>query len=309
MDWQNRLPIHIIAECRLRVFLMVESLKIVKILNNNAAVCSDGTGTEKIVMGRGLAFQQKTGSIIDTNRIEKIFTLHNKETSSHFQEIIQNIPVEHILLAERIISHAKQICKKELHDSIYITLSDHISASLYRAKQNIELKNPLAPSIKRLYHEEYRIAEDALQIIADSVGVQFPEDEAAFLTMHFINAELGAENRQINKIVTTTEKAAGIVLQYLEQDIDDESLSWQRFVTHMSFLIQRLLAGKDYSDKSETPIFDMLVQTYPAAYECTKALKSFLENEFQCIIGKEEQSYLTIHISKLQNEFGIPVSK
>lgn len=71
MDWQNRLPIHIIAECRLRVFLMAESLKIVKILNNNAAVCSDGTGTEKIVMGRGLAFQQKTGSIIDTNRIEK----------------------------------------------------------------------------------------------------------------------------------------------------------------------------------------------------------------------------------------------
>ena len=146
MDWQNRLPIHIIAECRLRVFLMAESLKIVKILNNNVAVCSDGTGTEKIVMGRGLAFQQKTGSIIDTNRIEKIFTLHNKETSSHFQEIIQNIPVEHILLAERIISHAKQICKKELHDSIYITLSDHISASLYRAKQNIELKNPAAIS-------------------------------------------------------------------------------------------------------------------------------------------------------------------
>ena len=283
---------------------MSEYLKIIKILNNNAVVCTDNNNTEKIVMGRGLAFQQKVGSYVDNNRIEKIFTLHNRETSNHFQQIIQDIPVEHILLAEQIISHAKQVCKKELHDSIYITLTDHISAALVRVSQNMPLKNPLLPSIRRLYPEEYHLAEDALAIIRETTGVSFPEDEAAFLTMHFINAELGPINRKINFIVSIAERIAAIVVRYLEQDIDEESISWQRFITHVSFLAQRLLQGKDYSDKGDTPLFRILTETYPAAYQCATAIKNFLESEFQCTIGKEEQSYLIIHISKLQNEYG-----
>ena len=283
---------------------MKEDLKIIKILNNNAAVCVDASNEEKIVMGRGLAFQQRPGSLIDFNRIEKIFTLHNQETSNHFQQIIQDIPVEHILLAEQIISHAKQVCKKELHDSIYITLTDHISAALVRVSQNMPLKNPLLPSIRRLYPEEYHLAEDALAIIRETTGVSFPEDETAFLTMHFINAELGPNNKKINRIVSTAERVAAIVVRYLEQDIDEESISWQRFITHVSFLAQRLLQGKDYSDKGDTPLFRILTETYPAAYQCATAIKNFLESEFQCTIGKEEQSYLIIHISKLQNEYG-----
>ena len=105
-------------------------------------------------MGRGIAFQQKTGSIVDNDKIEKIFSLNNPETSSHFQQVIKEIPVEHILLAEKIISHAKKICSKELNDSIYITLSDHISTAIMRVKQNIIIKDPLLPSIKRLYSDE-----------------------------------------------------------------------------------------------------------------------------------------------------------
>ena len=81
---------------------MSEYLKIIKILNNNAVVCTDNNNTEKIVMGRGLAFQQKVGSYVDNNRIEKIFTLHNRGTSNHFQQIIQDIPVEHICLRNKL---------------------------------------------------------------------------------------------------------------------------------------------------------------------------------------------------------------
>ena len=285
-------------------------LKIVKILNNNAVVCADSLNEEKIVMGRGIAFQQKVGAIVDTTKIEKIFALHNPETRNHFQQIIQDVPTEHILLAEKIISHAKEVCQKELHDSLYITLTDHISAALVRVDQQILLKNPLLLSIKRLYPEEYHLAEDALQIIHEETGVSFPEDEAAFLTMHFINAELGPNNRKINTIVFTAEKIAGIVVQHLEKDIDEEAISWQRFVTHVSFLVQRLLQGKDYSDNGgDNSLFPILIETYPNAFNCVKDIKEFLEKEFTCVIGKEEQSYLLIHISKLQNEFGIKIPK
>lgn len=283
---------------------MNEYLKIIKILNNSAVVCTDNNNTEKIVMGRGVAFQQKVGSYVDTQRIEKIFTLHNQETSNHFQQIIRDIPVEHILLAEQIISQAKHTLKKELHDSIYITLTDHISAALQRLTQNIILKNPLLPSIKRLYPEEFDVALNALSTIKDATGIIFPEDEATFLALHFIGAELGPNSKKINSIVLATEKVANITVKYIQEDIDDESLSWQRFITHISFLIQRLLQGQDYDDKGDVPLFDIMTATYPQAFSCVLEIKSFLESEFSCIIGKEEQSYLIIHISKLQTEYG-----
>lgn len=282
-------------------------LKISKILNNNAVVCIADDNTEKIVMGRGIAFGKKAGDAIDSSRIEKVFTLHSQETSNHFQQIIQNIPVEHILLAERIISHAKQTCRKKLHDSIYITLTDHISAALMRVNEHITLKNPLLPSIRRLYPEEYQFAADALVIIKEATGVSFPEDEAAFLALHFINAELGPDNTKINAIVATAERIAAIAMQYLKRPIDEESLSWQRFVTHITFLAQRLLQRTDYSAQGDLRLFDMLAQTYPEACACAGAIKDFLETEFRCIIGKEEQSYLAVHISKLQHEYGADV--
>lgn len=281
-----------------------ECLKIVKILNNNAVVCIDcnGNGDEKIIMGKGIAFGLKVGAPINQELIEKTFTLHNSETRNHFQKIIQEIPAEHILLAEKIISHAKKVCKKELHDSIYITLTDHISTALERMSNQIYLKNPLLPSIKRLYPEEYHLAKDALDIIKESTGVSCPDDEAGFITMHFINSELGPNNKGINTIVLTAEKIVEIVSQYLEKDIDEESNYWQRFITHISFLVERLIQDKEISSKDETSIFGMLKDNYPTAYQCALSIKYFLDTEFKCNIGEEELSYLIIHISRLQKE-------
>ena len=46
-------------------------MTIVKILNNNAVVCTSKDGKETVAMGRGIAFQQKAGNILDESKIEK----------------------------------------------------------------------------------------------------------------------------------------------------------------------------------------------------------------------------------------------
>lgn len=50
-------------------------MQIYKILNNNAAVVLDDSGQEKIVMGKGICFQKKTGARIDPSVIDKTFLL------------------------------------------------------------------------------------------------------------------------------------------------------------------------------------------------------------------------------------------
>ena len=68
-------------------------MKIEKILNNNAVVTLDDKGKEIIVMGRGIAFKQKIGNILDPDTIDKTFTLSDQGVLSRFQELLSAIPM------------------------------------------------------------------------------------------------------------------------------------------------------------------------------------------------------------------------
>ena len=55
------------------------------------------------------------------------------------------------MMSERIINHAKLSLGKELSDSIYVTLPDHISAAVERYRQGLVLPNPLLWDIRQFY--------------------------------------------------------------------------------------------------------------------------------------------------------------
>jgi beta-glucoside operon transcriptional antiterminator len=277
-------------------------LKIVKILNNNAVVCTDSDGFEKIAMGRGLAFQQKPGATVDISRIEKIFVLKDEETNSRFQKFIQDIPVEDILLSEKIIAHAKQLCSKELDDSIYITLTDHLSAALERARNNITVTNPLTSAIKSFYPDEFQIGIDALDIIKKETGFTFSIDEVAFITMHFVTAELGVGTPEFSSILTFVQDISSIVKQYLAVVVDETSLSWQRFLTHLSFFAQRLMTGKEHPER-EALLYDSVSKTFPDAHDCVEQIAAYVWKNYSYIVGEDEKTYLMIHVNRLQIDF------
>ena len=172
-------------------------MKIEKILNNNVVVATDENGMETVLMGRGLAFGRKPGDEACAARIEKRFTLHSDQLQDKFQQLIASIPLPHFLMSERIINHAKIMLGKELSDSIYVTLPDHISAAISRYKEGIRLPNPLLWDIRQFYKDEYEVGLKANEIVLEETGVQFTEDEAGFIAMHFVNAQLGGDIREV----------------------------------------------------------------------------------------------------------------
>ena len=154
-------------------------MKIEKVLNNNVVVALDENGAETVLMGRGLGFGRRAGDEAPPDKVEK-----------RFQQLITSIPLPHFLMSERIINHAKIALGKELSDSIYVTLPDHISAAVNRYKEGIVLPNPLLWDIRQLYKDEFRVGLKANEIVKEETGVEFTEDEAAFIALHFVNAQL-----------------------------------------------------------------------------------------------------------------------
>lgn len=275
-------------------------MKIEKILNNNVVVTLNDQGKELIAMGRGLAFKRKIGDELQPERIEKTFTLSDESISSKFQELLSAIPMNHVLLSERIINYAKIKLGKKLSDTIYVTLPDHISGAIQRYQQNIVMKNPLLWDIKRFYRDEFAVGLKANKIVEEETGVRFLEDEAAFIALHFANAQLdgGEDISNTYRITTVMQEVSEIVKNFFNLEFDENSLAYYRFITHLKFFAQRLLNGTHYNDDVQD-LLAVVELKHKKALECVKEIKKFVADQYGYEMYDEETLYLTVHIARI----------
>lgn len=98
-----------------------------KIINNNIVSAFDEKGLEVVIMGRGIGFQMKRGQEVPAEKIEKVFRIKSQSIAEQLKELLAKMPLEQVQISNEIISYAKKTMKLKLNQSIYVTLTDHIS--------------------------------------------------------------------------------------------------------------------------------------------------------------------------------------
>ncbi|MEK3992078.1 BglG family transcription antiterminator LicT [Robertmurraya sp. FSL R5-0851] len=275
-------------------------MKIAKVYNNNVISAFNEKNEELVVMGRGLAFQKKPGDFIEEDKIEKIFALKNNDMSEKFKTLLYEVPIEYMEVTEDIIKIAKSRLGRNLNDSIYISLTDHIHFAVERNEKGYDIKNALLWEIKRFYKQEFVIGMEALKIIQEKLGVLLPEDEASFIAMHIVNAELNQEMPNVANITKVMQDILNIVKYHFKIDFDEESLNYFRFITHLKFFAQRLYT-KTYIEDDDPFLFETVREKHKAAFECTEKINEYIENQFDYSLTNNEKLYLIIHIQRVVN--------
>ena len=274
-------------------------MKIDKIINNNIVSAIEADGKEVVIMGRGLGFGMKPGKEIPEGKIEKVFRLDSQNSTDKFKELLANLPLEHIQASTEIINYAKSVLNRRLNQSIYITLTDHINFAIERFKERMVFTNPLLNEIKTFYKEEYLVGEYAVALIERRIGITLPVDEAGFIALHIVNAEYNTAMRDTIDITTLIQNVVKIVKEYFSMDLDETSLNYQRFVTHLRFLAQRIIGGEMLN--SENPEFNQLIsQMYPEEYACSLKLKDYIQVTYHHDVTEEETAYLAVHIKRIR---------
>ena len=215
----------------------MDNIIIEKVINNNIISAYEKSGAEVIVMGRGIGFKKKQGEVVPADQISKIFRIKSRTLTEQFKELLANMPLERVRISDEIISHAKDHLKLKLNQSIYVTLTDHINFAIERVSQGIEPQNALLWEIKRFYPQEFQLGIYALELIHDRLGILLPEDEAGFIALHFVNAEYGTDIRDAVKFPDQMQAIVDIVERDLGILLDESSLHYERFMTHIKFLI------------------------------------------------------------------------
>ncbi len=270
-----------------------------KILNNNVVITLDDNNEEIIVMGKGIGYQKSKGNLIDKTKVNKVFRISNKEISNKLQELLNNIPIEHMKLSSEIIEYAQIKLNKKLNESIYISLSDHTYSAIQRMKEGINVKNAILWEIKRFYKEEFEIGMKALDIIENKTGIKLPGDEAGFIAFHIVNAQLSEGHTLASDITKLIQEVLSIVRYHFRIEFHEESVFYYRFIMHLKFFAQRLLLDSAHEGEIDKELLSIIKSKYNKEFECVVKIKNFIKNQYNYILTDDELIYLTIHLAKV----------
>ena len=276
----------------------MDHIIIEKVINNNIISAYEKSGAEVIVMGRGIGFKKKQGEVVPADQISKIFRIKSRTLAEQFKELLANMPLERVRISDEIISHAKDHLKLKLNQSIYVTLTDHINFAIERVSQGIEPQNALLWEIKRFYPQEFQLGIYALELIQDRLDILLPEDEAGFIALHFVNAEYGTDIRDAVKFPDQMQAIVDIVEHDLGIMLDESSLHYERFVTHIKFLIQRIYR-KELLSSEDRELSLMMQRKYPREYECSVKVAEYIMQATGSRLSEEEIMYLSVHIRRV----------
>ncbi len=271
-----------------------------KVYNNNVVSVKGSNDDEIIVMGKGLGFQKRGGDSIDVNLIEKKFVMEDSGTTDELTRVYIDLTPEETEAVLDIIKHGQMILGTTFDTSLYIALADHIHYTLQRTREGLTMHNPLTWEVRKFFPEEYQIGRDALKIIFEKLGVLLAEDEIVSIALHFINGQKDSgileKNYQVTKIVSGI---LDIVRLYYGTVADEDSVSYNRFVTHIQYFAQRVINGV-IQGVNDNFLYEQVKLNYPEAFSCSDKIKNYIENTYDFSMSRDEQVYITIHIQRLE---------
>ncbi|WP_342321441.1 PRD domain-containing protein [Kosakonia sp. BYX6] len=269
-----------------------------QILNNNVVSAIDEHGFEVILTGRGLGFNTQSGASVNAQAIEKIFHLQDSQVSARFKDLVSEVPVEILQLTADIITLAKTHLAHKLSEGLYVTLADHLHFALQRNQSSEVLPNPLEWEVRHFYTAEYAIGRQALGMIVARTGSLLPDSEACSIALHIVNAGLNDTMGKTTQITRLIYQLQNIVKYFFSLPLDEHSLNYQRFITHLKFFAQRVIEGVVLNNDDEE-LFAMVQRRYQTTLKCVDAINEFVGKNYHHTMSNSEKLYLTVHIENV----------
>lgn len=282
--------------------------RISRVIGNNFVCAVGDDGKEIILRGLGIGFKKRAGDLVPGQQVEKIYDLRDPEKSSRLRDLLADVSPDYLDVSTDIIETAEKRIGRRLSDNIYITLTDHICFAAERLHSGVRYPNHLLWEITNFYPAEFAIGKQALDMIEDKLGFRLPEDEAGFIALHIVNAEIDGKMADMVRITELIRKIISVVQAYYGVTLDEQSLDYGRFITHLKFLGQRITQNRYVTD-DDSEFQNMIVRRYRQAHQCAEKIRAELREAFAIQLPSEEMTFLTIHLHRLALSMGITDQK
>lgn len=271
--------------------------KILKVLNNNGILVMDlDNKQEYIFLGKGVGFGKKVNQNVNTIENAKAYRFTEEQSRQDSIHTIKSISPVFIEIAGNIIEEAERKFGS-VDNNILLALADHIAFAIKRMQEGVELKNPFAKEIKVLFEEEYSVAKMGKEFIKEKIGIEINDDEVGYITLHVHTALTREHVVQSMDIARMIQEGIQKIETELGTMLDDETISYTRLLTHMKFMILRVING----EKLHLDMTSYVLDNFPASFELAKRICKEFENMTKKPFPDIEISYFAIHIERVKS--------
>lgn len=216
-----------------------------------------------------------------------------------FQELLVDVPISYVEIANDIIDEAKVTLKNPLNDSLYISITDHLYAAIQRVKEGVRVRNLLLWDVKRLFPDEFSVGVSAVKKIKGKFNIDLGEDEAGNIALHLVNAQTESDNEDAYLMAELMQEIIQITSYYFKVQLDEESVYFYRFTTHLRFFASRIMNQRQLTDETDDELLLIIQKKYQNAYQCVERIADFISKKYHYEMSNDEKLYLTIHIARL----------
>ncbi|MBU3112246.1 PRD domain-containing protein [Clostridium lacusfryxellense] len=276
--------------------IITDPVVIVKSYNNNI-VSVKMNGVERILFSKGIGFGKKSGDKIEKDtQVEKIFVIEDEDNLRSFEQVIENVDEEFLMLCEKMITYIANELKEDLDEKIHVALVDHLNYVVKRLSNKEIIENPFIMEIKALYPIEYTLAEKVAETLLNEINVYIPEGEIGYIALHIHSARNSGKVSNTLKSTYLINSIVEYVEQQIEVKIDKTSLDYARFLTHLRFAIKRILLNT----LIKNDFIKEIKSKYRLSYKIAKGVSKILIRQLEKNVGEDEIAYLAMHIERFR---------
>ena len=270
-----------------------------KALNHNTLIAiSMENNQEYLLIGKGIGFGKKVSERFEIpENIEcTVYSLHEQTERGKAMELIKGIEPVYLEIAGKVLAKSEEVFGK-IDKRILFPMADHIAFAVQRIRANEQISNPLTDDIRALFHMEYKTAECVKDILWEMLQVEIDEHEIGYIALH-IHSAIEDENVALSmQIAMAVRECIRIIEEETGQTIDVMSLSYNRLMNHIRYMVARSIKGEKLKLNMNDYMSIKFPKSYAMAVEVCRQLEVQLHRKSP--LDEVEIGYLAMHIERV----------
>ena len=270
-----------------------------KALNHNTLIAiSMEDNQEYLLIGKGIGFGKKVSERFEIPETTEctVYSLLEQTEPEKTMELLKGIDPIYLEIAEKVLTKSEEVFGK-IDRRILFPMADHIAFAVQRIRANEQISNPLTNDIRALFHMEYKTAEFVKEILWEMLQVEIDEHEIGYIALH-IHSAIENENVALSMLIAqAVHECIRIVEEETCRTIDVMSLSYNRLMNHIRYMVARAIKG----EKLKLSMNDYMSVKFPKSYGMAKEVCKHLERQLQrnSPLDEDEIGYLAMHIERV----------
>ena len=272
--------------------------RIEKVLNHNTVMAiHQDDHTEVLIMGKGVGFGRKVAERIEVRPEDRLYSLQKYKERGGAKAIVKSIAPEFLEVANAVLDEAEKTFGK-IDRMVLFPLADHIAFAVKRIQNKEQISNPLTEDIRVLFHMEFKAAESIRPLLKEKYGIDIEDDEIGYVALHIHSAIEDEKVSQAMQMARSVRECISMVEKAIGKPIDIASLSYNRLMNHIRYMVARALSG----EKLKVNMNDYMSVKFPKAFQAAKRICEEMGQSLGVKLEEVETGYLAMHIERVAND-------